>query len=64
MGKDTNGILIYADNVSLIGEDIRTIDKLHIYNAYKDIGLSINAGKTKYMEVGHHRSMKANDISR
>jgi hypothetical protein len=28
-------------------------------NAYKDIGLVVNTGKTKYMEIGRHRGMIA-----
>ena len=38
--------LAYADDVNLIG-DIRTIER----NACKDIGLAVNIGKTKYMEI-------------
>ena len=29
-------------------------------NACKDIGLAVNTGKTKYMEIGHHRGMIEN----
>jgi hypothetical protein len=42
--------MAYADDVTLIG-NIRTIDR----NA--DILLTLNIGKPKYMEVGHHRCM-------
>ena len=31
-----------------------------IINACKDIGLAVNTGKTKYMEIGCHRGMIAN----
>ena len=31
-----------------------------LLNACKDIGLSENTGKTKYMEMGRHRGMIAN----
>jgi len=31
-----------------------------LLNACKDIGLAVNTGKTKYMEIGHHRGMIAN----
>ena len=27
----------------------------------KDIGLAVNTGKTKYMEIGRHRGMIANE---
>ena len=30
-------------------------------NACKDIGLAVNTGKTKYMEIRHHRGMIANE---
>ena len=48
MGSDINGTnkeLAYADDVNLIGDDIRTTEK----NACKDIGLPVNTGKAKYM---------------
>ena len=31
-----------------------------LLNACKDIGLAVNMGKTKYMEIGRHRGMVAN----
>ena len=31
-----------------------------LLNACKDIGLAVNIGKTKYMEIGRHRGVKAN----
>ena len=47
------------DDVNLIGDDIRTIERnaVVLLNACKDIGLSVNTGKTKYMEIGCHRDM-------
>ena len=32
-----------------------------LLNACKDIGLAVNTGKTKYMEIGCHRGMIANE---
>ena len=32
-----------------------------LLNAFKDIGLGVNTGKTKYMEVGYSRGMMVND---
>ena len=32
-----------------------------LLNACKDIGLAVNNGKTKYMEIGQHRGMIANE---
>ena len=31
-----------------------------LLNACRDIGLAVNIGKTKYMEIGHHRGMITN----
>ena len=31
-----------------------------LLNACKDTGLTVNTGKTKYMEIGHHQGMIAN----
>ena len=44
--NDTHQELTYADDLNLIGDDIRTIgNKL---NACRDTGLAVNIGKTKY----------------
>ena len=49
----THKALAYADYVNLIGDDIRTIERSAdvLLNACKDIGLAVNIGKTKYMEI-------------
>ena len=41
-------VLAYADDVNLIGGDIRTIERNAdvLLNACKDIGLAVNIGKT------------------
>ena len=31
-----------------------------LLNVCKDIGLAVNTGKTKYMEIGRHRGIIAN----
>ena len=46
----------HQDDVNVLGDDIRTIER----NACKDIGVAVNTGKTKYMEIGRHRGMIAN----
>ena len=58
----THQILAYANDVNLIGDDIRTIERNAdvLFNACKDIGLAVNTAKTKYMEIGRHRGMIAN----
>jgi hypothetical protein len=62
LGLDMNGthqVLAYADNVNLLGVDIRTIKgKVEIlFIGCNYIGLAINTRKTKYMEVGRHQGM-------
>ena len=34
-----------------------------LLNACKDIGLAVNTGKTKQMEIGRHRRMIANEYN-
>ena len=43
----THRVLSYADDVNLIGDDIRTIGRNLdvLLNAYKDVGLAVNIGK-------------------
>ena len=59
----THQALAYADDVNLIGDDIRTIERNAevLLDACKDIGLAVNTGKTKYMEIGRHRGVMANE---
>ena len=47
----THEVLAYADDV--IGDDIRTTERNAdvLLNACKDIGLAVNTGKTKYIEI-------------
>ena len=46
-----------------IGDDIRTIEINAdvILNASKDIGLQVNTGKTKYMEIWRYWGTMANE---
>jgi hypothetical protein len=52
--------LAYAYDVNLIDDDIGTIERNAdiLLNAYS---LAINTRKTKYMEIGRHRGVKANE---
>ena len=45
-------VLAYADDVNLIGDYIRTIERNAdvLLNACKDIDLAINTGKTNYTQ--------------
>ena len=47
-------VLTYADNTTLIDNDIRAIERNVnvLLNACYDIGLAANIGKIKYMKVG------------
>jgi hypothetical protein len=56
VGLDLNGthqLLVYADCVNLLGDSINTVkeDSETLSEASRDIGLEINAEKTKYMIV-------------
>jgi hypothetical protein len=44
-------LLAYADDVNLLGDNIDTINKNteSLTDASKEVGLKVNAGKTKYM---------------
>jgi hypothetical protein len=55
-------ICIHQDDVNLIGDDIRTteINADVLSNACKDIGLVVNTGKTKYLEVKYHGGIMVN----
>ena len=63
---DMNGnhqVLAYADDVNLIGDDIRTKERNAdvLLKASNDIVLAVNTGKTKYMEIGRRRGKMANE---
>ena len=60
----THQALACVDDVNLIG-DIRTIERNVdvLLNACKDLGLAVNTGKTKYIEIGCHWDMIANELS-
>ena len=53
----------YVTDAKLISDDIRTIERSAdvVINAFRDIGLTLNIGKTKFIEVGRHRSIVTNE---
>jgi hypothetical protein len=54
----TRQLLAFADAVNLLGDDIDTIkkDTETLIDGSKDVGLEVNAEKTKYMLLSCHQN--------
>jgi sorting nexin-29 len=67
----THQLLVYADDVNLLGDDTDTIKKITetLVDASKEVGLEVDAEKPKYMflsrcqNVGQNHDIKISDIS-
>jgi hypothetical protein len=61
----TSGLLVYADGFNFLSHSINTIKehKGTLLVASKDIGLDINAEKTKYMIMSRHQNSGQNPNS-
>jgi hypothetical protein len=54
----THQLLVYADDVNLLGDNTDVIKKNTetLIDANKEVGLEVNTEKTKYMLLSHHQN--------
>jgi hypothetical protein len=60
--KGTQQVLVYADDVNVLGDDIDTIEKntKTLIDAGKEVGLEVNTEKTKYTVTRQHVARQRN----
>jgi hypothetical protein len=60
--NETYQVLVYADDIHLLGGSVNTIkeNSESLLEDSRDIGLEINAEKTKYMIMSRHRNSGQN----
>jgi hypothetical protein len=58
----THQLLVYADDVYLLGDNIDIIKKNieTLIDASKEVGLEVNTEKTKYMLLSRHQNVGQN----
>jgi hypothetical protein len=56
--NETNQLLVYADDVNLLGDNIDTMKKNleTLIDASKEVGLEVNTKKTKYISLSRHQN--------
>jgi uncharacterized protein YoxC len=65
--NETDHLLVYANDVNLLGDNIDTIKKntQTLFDAIKEVGLEVSTEKTKYMLLSRHQNVgKNHDIKR
>jgi hypothetical protein len=60
--KEIHQLLVYADDFNLLGDSVNIIEEnTHaILQASRDVGLEMNAEKTKYMIMSRHPNLVQN----
>jgi hypothetical protein len=60
--NSTHQLLVYADDVNLLGDNIDTTKKKTrtLIDANKKVGLEVNIEKTKYMLLSRHQNARQN----
>jgi hypothetical protein len=55
--RGAHQLLVYDDDVNILGDNVDTIkkNKQTLIEASKEVGLEVNAKKTKYMLLSCHR---------
>jgi len=52
----THQLLVYADDVNILGGSVHTVNTEALFVASKETGLEVNADKTKYMVMSRDQN--------